>query len=168
MRRLRITSRDEGQALVETVLLFPLLLVVILALVEFGFAFNAFITVNNASSEAARYAAVGGPPDGGACNPLASPATVEGVAVRASGDMLDCSDVSVRYMKLMPGSEYVRGDSVVVRVTRVYDMVTPLGELATAFSFGAIPSTITLSACAEARLERAPADQAALVSGSAC
>ncbi len=168
MRWLRIPSRDEGQALVETVLLFPFLLLVILMLVEFGFALNAFITVNSASAEAARYAAVGGPPDSGACNPLASPPTVEGVAVRASGDTLECSDVTVGYMKLMPGPQYVRGDSVIVRVNRTYDTVTPLGELMSAFSFGAFPSSLTLSACAEARLERGPADQGALVTGSAC
>lgn len=149
-------------------LLFPFLLVLVLVLVEFGFAFNAFITVNSASAEAARYAAVGGPLDDGLCSPSASPATVEGVAVRASGDAIDCADVDVTYTKYMPGAQYVRGDAVTVRVTRTYATVTPLGELFSAFSLGAFPSEMTLSACSEARLERGPVDQTGLSTGSSC
>ena len=164
----RLGPGDDGQALVETVLLFPFLLIMVLVLVEFGFAFNAFITVNSASAEAARYAAVGGPLDNGLCSPTASPATIEGVAVRASGDSIDCADVDVTYTKYMPGAQYVRGDAVTVRVTRTYATVTPLGELFSAFSFGTFPAEMTLSACSEARLERGPADQSGLTTGSSC
>ncbi|MGE3960064.1 MAG: TadE/TadG family type IV pilus assembly protein [Dehalococcoidia bacterium] len=167
-RLLRILSRDEGQALVETVLLFPFLLVLVLVLVEFGFAFNAFITVNSASAEAARYAAVGGPLDDGLCSSVANPPSVEGVAVRASGDAIECADVDVTYMKFMPGAQYVRGDAVTVRVTRTYATVTPLGDLFSAFSFGSFPAEMTLSACSEARLERGPVDQSGLVTGTSC
>lgn len=168
MRRARILSADEGQALVETVLLFPFLLVVILLLVEFGFAFNAYITVQSASAEGARYAAVGGHPDSGLCSTTATPPSVHRVAVRASGDLLDCSDVTVTYLKLQPGSQYVRGDSVVVRVEHTYDTVTPLGDLMETLSFGSFPTSMTLAACSEARLERGPNDQTGLVSGASC
>jgi len=167
-RWLGLFRSDDGQALVETVLLFPFLLVMVLVLVEFGFAFNAFITVNSASAEAARYAAVGGPLDDGLCSPSASPVSIEGVAVRASGAAVDCADVDVTYMKLMPGGQYVRGDAVTVRVTRTYATVTPLGELFSKFSFGTFPSEMTLSACSEARLERGPTDQGGLTAGSSC
>ncbi|MEX1023071.1 MAG: TadE family protein [Dehalococcoidia bacterium] len=165
-RRLR---REDGQAMVEFVLVFPLLLVMVLMLVEFGFALNAYISVNNASSEAARYAAVGSAPNGvGPCDSGAVSPSIEGLAVRASNNTVTCSEVTVRYLKRMPGSQYVRGDAVSIRVERDYTMVTPLSGLASAFSFGTIPSTFSISACAEARLERGPTDQSGLLTGGGC
>ena len=169
MRRSRcLASEDDGQALIETALLFPFLLVLVLLLVEFGFAFNAFITVNSASAEAARYAAVGGPIDDGACSSAVSPPSVEGVAVRASGDAITCADVAVTYAKYVPGSQYVRGDAVSVRVTRTYTTITPLADLFSAFSFGTFPTEMTLSACSEALLERGPANQSGIVASAGC
>ena len=48
----------------EFVLLFPFVLILILTIVEFGFALHSFVTVNNAASEAARFAAVANLPSG--------------------------------------------------------------------------------------------------------
>jgi len=166
MDRLR---REDGQALVEFVLLFPLLLTLVLMLVEFGFALNAYITVNNASAEAARYAAVGSPPNGvGPCDTDAASPSIEGMAVRVSGDTLACADVTVGYLKRMPDSLYVRGDSVAVEIEYVYGMVTPLGEMVSLLSLGTLPTTMTMTACAEARLERGPVNQATLQPGGGC
>lgn len=171
MRRLicRTWRGERGQALVETVLLFPLILLVVLILVEFGFAFNASITMSNASSEAARYAAVGAAPLGlAACDEASASPAIEEVAVRTSGGMLDCADVLVSYTKRTAGTEYARGDSVTVRIDREYTTVTPLGDFMAAMSFGTFPSTLTLSSCAEARIERGPIDQTGLLPGTSC
>ncbi len=168
MRRL-IMRGERGQALVETVLLFPLILLVVLVLVEFGFAFNASITMSNASAEAARYAAVGAAPLGlAACDSTAMTPAIEEVAVRTSGGMLDCDDVVVSYTKRTAGAEYARGDSVTIRIDREYTTVTPLGEFMSALSFGTFPSTLTMSSCAEARIERGPVNQTGLLPGTSC
>lgn len=161
MRRFR---GDRGQALVEFVLIFPLVLFLILFLVEFGFILNTQITVNNSAREAARHASVANLPDGagGGCDPT----SIEGRAVAASSNMLDCTDVTVTYVEANgDASTFSRGDEVVVRVAHAYAFVTPLVDFAAAFSFGVIPSVLTLQACSDARLESLPADQAALTPG---
>lgn len=52
-------KKNKGQAAVETALIIPIVLFILLTIVEFGRIFNAYIIVSNASREGARYAAVG-------------------------------------------------------------------------------------------------------------
>lgn len=67
-RRARRPRRaDHGQALVELALLLPVFLTVMLAIIEFGFAFNAVLSVNFASRNAALTAAEGGSAEGTDC-----------------------------------------------------------------------------------------------------
>jgi len=51
-------SRDEGQSLVEFALVLTPLFLILLAIVQFGFIFNAYITITNATREAAREASI--------------------------------------------------------------------------------------------------------------
>jgi Flp pilus assembly protein TadG len=60
-------ERSRGQALVEFSLVLPLFLTVMLAILEFGFAFNAVLAVNFASRNAALTAAEGGDAAGTDC-----------------------------------------------------------------------------------------------------
>jgi Flp pilus assembly protein TadG len=46
---------QSGQSLVEFALLFPLLLLILLGAIDLGRAFNAYVTITNASREGARY-----------------------------------------------------------------------------------------------------------------
>ena len=143
--------RDErGQAVVEFVLLFPLVLFLILFVIEFGFALYASITVNGAANEAARFAAVAN-----LIGPNCEPGTVKDKAVSTSGNTVECDEVTVWFVdrSTPPDNAASRGDGVVVRIEHEYTLITPLGPLASAFSFGTIPSTLTISACADARLE---------------
>ncbi len=57
----KISSRKfiRGQALIETALLLPLLLLLITGLVEFGFGLNEYLGVQDATRNAARYASDG-------------------------------------------------------------------------------------------------------------
>lgn len=55
----RHTSRQRGQSVVETAMVAPFLLAMILGIVELANAFNAYIGVINASREGARLAARG-------------------------------------------------------------------------------------------------------------
>lgn len=149
---------DRGQALVETALLFPFLIFVLLLVVEFGFALHAYLNVQASAREAARAATVGTliqPPVGTPCD---GTLTIKGRAVAASADLLTCGEVSVTYWDQVidqPSSVIGRGDQVVVRVTHTHHFITPLGDFASTFGFGVLPNSLTITACADARLERA-------------
>jgi len=56
--RVRRRSRDEGQSLVEFALVLTPLFLILLAIVQFGFIFNAYVTITNATREAAREASI--------------------------------------------------------------------------------------------------------------
>jgi len=158
---MRHMMKSEGQAVVELVLLMPLILVMVFAIVEFGFALNTHLAVSNAASEGARYGSLGTLPGDGTC----ATNTVRGRTLISSGENLNCSDISVSY----PGGvgSAARGDAVVVRVSHDYQMVTPLGSLMALLGSVGFPSQLTLDACSTGRLEQAPASAVAR-GGSAC
>lgn len=54
----RVSRRDDGASAVELALVLPILLVLVLGIMEFGWAFNGWITVTGAAREGARIAAV--------------------------------------------------------------------------------------------------------------
>ena len=59
MRLLRaVRTRDSGQSLVEFALVLTPLLFILLGIVQFGFIFNAYVTLTNAAREAAREGSV--------------------------------------------------------------------------------------------------------------
>jgi hypothetical protein len=58
---------DAGQTLVEFALVFPLFMVLLLAAIEFGFAFNASLSLGYATRDASLVAAVSGNAPGGDC-----------------------------------------------------------------------------------------------------
>ncbi len=59
--RRRQGSRDTGQSLVEIAILFPLLLMLLSGLVEFGFLLNQYLNLLDGAREAARFASDGDP-----------------------------------------------------------------------------------------------------------
>src|SRR4030043_3462 len=54
-------KREDGQSLVEFALVIPIFLLVLFAIVDFGMAFHAWITVTNSAREGARVGAVHAP-----------------------------------------------------------------------------------------------------------
>ncbi len=54
----RRRSRQDGQSLVEFALVLTPLFLILLGIVQFGFIFNAYITITNATREAAREATI--------------------------------------------------------------------------------------------------------------
>ncbi len=168
---MREPETERGQALVEFVLLFPLVLVVILFVVEFGFALHAHITVNGAAREAARHAAVAQLPSAstGAATRVC-PSIGGSIHERtedASIGIVDCSEVTVGYIEQNGVPDFQRGDAVVVRIDHTYNTKTPLGDLFALFSFGTLPDTFQIGACADARLEGVPSDQTVLAADAA-
>jgi len=128
--------REGGQALVEFALIVPVFLILVLSIVDFGWALRSWITVTNSAREAARVGAVGA-----ACD------DIKQRAVDTSADLLTLSDVTVENCQGDPGT------SVVVTVTYDYSFITPLGGLLTTFTGRTLPSTITMTSTSDMRLE---------------
>jgi len=158
MKKLR---SDGGQSAVEFTMLFPFILVLILIIIEFGFALHTNMRVTSSAREAARFAAVANLPSS-----TCVAGSVEGRAIDTSGDLLGCADVTVGYLEQNLVAGFSRGDAVVVRISHDYTPITPLGQLMSAFSFGAFPTTFRMEACADVRLEGAPVNQTVLPAGA--
>ena len=78
---------ERGQALVEFAVLLPLLVILVLAVIQFGIAFNNYIALTDASRAGARV--------GGSGRQLADPAGEAEAAVRKSADDLDQGQLDV-------------------------------------------------------------------------
>jgi len=115
----------------------PIFLLVLFAIVDFGMAFHAWITVTNSAREGARLGSV-----------RATSGEIE-QRVRDTTDTLDQADLSVA----VTNAEGQPGESVVVDVSYSYSLMTPLADLLNLVSGGTIPSTLTLSSMADMRLE---------------
>lgn len=103
-------KNQKGQAIVEFALVVPLLLIFIMAIIEFGFMFNAYLTISSASREAARVGAVG-----------ASNTEVELMVINVASH-LESSEIDVT---ITPSSRN-RGDMLRVTVEYDYQLITPI------------------------------------------
>ena len=57
---MRLFKQKKGQYQVETAIVLPLVLLLLMGIVDFGFLFNNYIVISNASREAARKGSLGG------------------------------------------------------------------------------------------------------------
>ncbi len=55
--------RSKGQSLVETAIILPVVLLLVMAIIDFGLLFNNYILISNAAREGARKGALGGTND---------------------------------------------------------------------------------------------------------
>ena len=133
----RTGKKEGGQSLVEFALVLPIFLLVLFAVIDFGMAFHAWITVTNSAREGARVGAV------------RAPATEIEQRVRDTADSLDQADLSVT----VTNAEGDPGESVVVDVSYGYSLITPLANVLTMISGGTISDSFTLSSTADMRLE---------------
>ena len=86
------TKRDErGSELVEFALVFPLLLMVVLAIVDFGFLFQRYEVVTNAAREGARVAVLPGYSSADIQNRVDSYATAGGLPYAPTVTVTDTS-----------------------------------------------------------------------------
>jgi Flp pilus assembly protein TadG len=54
----RLVSEDSGQNLVEFALLLPVLMYILMGILQFGLIFAAYVTINNAAREGARWGSI--------------------------------------------------------------------------------------------------------------
>jgi len=120
--------RDRGAAAVEFALLFPILLLIVFGIIDFGRALNAQITLTQAAREGARLAAVGQP----------------NVAARTQAAATGLNPVSVSVTGCPTGAGL--GVDAVVRATYSFSFVTPVGAIAGLFGGSGLGSPITLRA----------------------
>lgn len=105
-------NEERGQALVEMVLVLPILLLLVFGTIEFGRVFNSYLEVTNAAREGARAGVVGATDD-------AITATVKNAAVLLNGNSLDIT--------VTPGPDYrSRGAALNVTVDYPVPIYTPI------------------------------------------
>ena len=136
----RLRKREDGQSLVEFALVLPIFLLVLFAIVDFGMAFHAWITVTNSAREGARIGVV-----------HASAAAIE-QRVRDTAGTLNQDNLSVSVSNADDQGGQP-GESVVVDVSYSYSLMTPLADLLNLVSGGTISDTLTLDSTGDMRLE---------------
>ncbi|OGO81320.1 MAG: hypothetical protein A2Y21_07120 [Clostridiales bacterium GWC2_40_7] len=105
-------NSKKGQSLVETALVLPIIIIILMGIIDFGLMFNNYLVVSNASREGARNAAVG-----------ATDIEIVSIVGTVSGTL----DVSKITTEISP-SESLRkqGDEVAVTVKYDYKLLTPV------------------------------------------
>lgn len=129
---IKLFKKEDGQAMVELALILPILLLIIMGIFEFGFMFNNYLTLNNVSREAARYASLGG---------------ADSQAMARATEIAPNLDATRLTIVITPTqANRGRGDSVKVVVTYRYNLLTP-------FLDGIITNGIPLEAKTVMRVE---------------
>jgi Flp pilus assembly protein TadG len=172
-RDLRLRRLGEaGQATVEFALILPALLLLILAMLDFGKAFNYWIDETHLANAAARWAIVNQTPD----PTLASPCTSKSSAIscqvrqeantaemRSGGGSSVSSPVAITFC--LPTGSGIAGNPVKVSATVTYNW---LGFLTGPFGITGLGSTKTISGTATMRLEQGYNASTAYYTPQAC
>ncbi|HEY7146387.1 MAG TPA: TadE/TadG family type IV pilus assembly protein [Streptosporangiaceae bacterium] len=122
------SARDRGAAAVEFALVLPLLLLLVFAIIDFGRALSAQITLTQAAREGARLTALGQP----------------NVVSRTQAAAVGLSPVDVTVTSCPAGA----GPSAngVVAASYSFSFVTPVGAIAGLLGGGGFGSPVTLTA----------------------
>ena len=145
------TLKDQrAQSTAEFVVVFPMLLLLLFAMIEFGWMLKNFLVVTNTTREVARYAAVN------RCNHDGALLTAEGLAAQrlnAGAGIHGDDDIlfSIHYIDEDFSGDQNRGDSLIVCIESPSRHVTPL--LAFSSMVGVLPNPVPLRARTEMRVE---------------
>jgi hypothetical protein len=138
---MRKATRERGQALIELVLVVPLIMVLILAVLDVAMVVDSRGSIDHAVREGTRAAAAGD-----------SASQVVQHAVDESDGLLEAGDVSVCYEDIDGnGAAGDVGDNVQVKVSHTHEFVLG-GELLELW--GVSPPSITLEPTGQERLEQ--------------
>lgn len=108
----RKLGQQKGQSLVETAVILPVVLLLVMGIIDFGLIFNNYILITNASREGARKASLGG---------------TDSEVVQVVENMTTTLDISDLTINVTPPYAS-RGHGAEVRVEIVYDarLITPI------------------------------------------
>lgn len=102
---------ERGQALVELAVALPVLLMLLLAVIEFGFMFSSYLQIQNGAREAARFATLG-----------AADHAVRNRVLEVTSS-LDSNRVQVEITP--PADHRYPGSTVTVNVSYAYETLIP-------------------------------------------
>jgi Flp pilus assembly protein TadG len=111
---LKWMRREEGQSYVETALVLPFLILLVMGVLDIGRAFNAYIVVTNAAREGARYG-------------IAHSGNADGIRARVlqettgTGVTVDSADIAISY----PDGQAPR-NPIQVTVTHNFQIIASL------------------------------------------
>jgi Flp pilus assembly protein TadG len=104
----RRDGRQRGAVIVEAAIVLPVLVVLLLGIIDFGWAFNDYISLRQGTREAARQAVVNTTPQptsgSWSCNTTGLPAGVQAGATGANGDIYDLICYAKSRIGLSPDS----------------------------------------------------------------
>lgn len=145
MIRTTLRRSEQGAELIEMALVLPLLLLIVLGIVDFGFLFQRYVVLTNAAMEGARVATLPG------YNASDAIARVQSYAV--SGGIIGPVNAVVTPVSL-PGAGGGTWPGRQVTATHVYtyQFMGPISAL-----FGGIPASVTLTAQSTMRSQIAAA-----------
>ncbi|TWH46825.1 TadE-like protein [Sporomusa sp. KB1] len=129
-------KQNRGQAMVETALILPVILLILFAIVEFGMVLNQYLVLTAAAREGARTAAV-------------SDDTAARVAVAEA--VASISNVGLQVSIAYPGDKREQGKSVTVTVSKPIEVTTPVIKNIIASAFA--PDTPVLTGRSVMRVE---------------
>lgn len=151
------SRRQRGQSLVEFALVFPIFIVLVMGIIDFGMALKSWIDITNAAREAARWGAIYC--NTGYGNPVKYPTDAD-VAQKARDK---AAAMGVNLSRFTATVDTTAGSScsdrpnstepLVVRVSYDYELITPLGGFLDAFFGGVISSSFKLKSAADMRIE---------------
>jgi hypothetical protein len=142
----RVRRSQRGQAIIEMILVLPLIFVFIMLVVDFGLALDRREVIQHGIREAARAGAVGKPINGAG--------GIVDTAVDQSQGLFEPGNVEVCYVdEDSNGNPGNAGDSVRVSGTFVYEFTVGSGELLSVFGVDAGGWDIAMTPSAESRLE---------------
>jgi Flp pilus assembly protein TadG len=154
-----LVARPSGQALVEFALVFPVFLIILFGIVDFGRAIYAYNTLANAAREGARIAIVNQIQTSPDCspnkpieNPLAPQWSIKTCAARSAISLgVTDTDVTVSFAP-PPGATF--SCSPVVKVECVATVTVEYSYTAITPVIGAIVGAIPMSSTSQVPVER--------------
>jgi len=108
----KIVIAQKGQALVETALVLPIIILILAGIMDFGLLFNNYLVIANAAREGARSAAVG-----------SSDSSINSLIASMTAT-LDQTKVKITIAPV--DSSRKKGDEVTVTVQYDYTLITPV------------------------------------------
>jgi hypothetical protein len=135
---------ESGQSIVEFAIVLPLVVVIILALADFGRALFMFLEAEHAASDAARIAAVDYVPVSGSLQDYLKQALVFGEL--GSGGGVSGAQGAAKLCIDFPNNTSNRGDPVRVKVTNSFKWIPG----------GIIPGSVSIAGSATMRIEQTP------------
>ena len=110
----RLITNEKGQSMVEFALIVPVLLLIIIGIIEFGFLFSGYLTLSNVSRESAISVSLG--------------ANDSNATLRAKDAAVNLVSEKVLVSITPNDLNRKQGDLVTIVITYEYDFLTPFIE----------------------------------------